>query len=527
MNRSFSLWLLCSSMLLSASAFAAEEALPAKTTPDASVPAESAPAGDSTAALPWASTQEKPAADTAASAPVELKPSNEKAAVKPQTAPEPEIPPAADIVPLASSTALAAPKATPAAGHGHEAPANLSAGGLTLDAAIQKALNASPRLRSATASVLASRGERRQASALPNPEVGVDTENFAGKGDYKGTNSLETTVGVTQLIELGGKRGSRMDMADQGLTVSQLGLEGERLNLIRDVTVAFVEVAASEEHLKIVGEQRDLAEDVFGEVSKRVSAAREPMIQQSKAEVTRATARIAYENAGRELEQAKRRLTSLWGGGAEPVVLNTGTLFELQEPPPAPAVESTLAQNPDFTRWDAEIKRSQAAYDLERANAIPDPRVSFGMRDYRESGDRAFVAGVSIPIPVFNMNRGNIERARHTVSKTESDAQATKLQLGTDLNQRYQEMNIAYAQVESLEHEIIPAAEKSFRLSRAGYREGKFAFLEILDAQRTLFDAKEQRVAALRSYHVARAEVERLSAKNLQNTVVKEDDHAE
>lgn len=527
MKQSFSFWLLCSGMLLSANAFAAEEALPAKTTPDASVPAEVTPTGDDAAKLPWAATQEKSAPDTAAPAPVELKPSNQNTAVKPQPASAREIPPAAGMVPLATSNALSAPK-TPVQEHGgHQAPSSL-AGGLTLDAAIQKALNASPRLRSATASVLASRGERSQASALPNPEVGVETENFAGKGDYKGTKSLETTVGVTQLIELGGKRSSRMDIADQGMALSQLDLEAERLNLIRDVTVAFVEVAASEEHLKIVGEQRDLAEDVFSEVSKRVSAAREPMIQQSKAEVTRATARIAYENAGRELAQAKRKLTALWGGsGAEPVVLDTGTLFELQKPPPAPAVENTLAQNPDFTRWDAEIKRSQATYDLERANAIPDPRISVGMRDFRESSGQAFVAGLSIPIPVFNMNRGNIDRARHIVSKTESDAQATKLQLGTDLSQRYQEMNIAYTQVESLEHEIIPAAEKSFRLSRAGYREGKFAFLEILDAQRTLFDAKEQRVSALRSYHTARAEVERLSAKNLQNTVVKEDDHAQ
>jgi cobalt-zinc-cadmium efflux system outer membrane protein len=336
---------------------------------------------------------------------------------------------------------------------------------------------------------------------------------------------METTVGVTQLIELGGKRGSRMDIADQGLTLSKLGLEAERLNLIRDVTVAFVEVAASEEHLKIVGEQRDLAEDVFGEVSKRVSVAREPAIQQNKAEVTRATARIAYETAEREVTQAKRKLVSLWGGNAEPVVLDTGALFELKEPPPAPALESSLSQNPDLTRWDAEVKRSQASYDLERANAIPDPRISAGMRDFRESGDKAFVAGLSIPIPIFNMNRGNIEKARHNITKAESDAQTTKLQLGADLNQRYQEMNIAYIQAESLEHKIIPAAEKSFRLSRAGYREGKFAFLEVLDAERTLFDAKEQRVTALKNYHVSRAEVERLTAVHFSSTKINEEPH--
>lgn len=503
MKQSFSLWLLCSSLLISPGAFAAEEALLAQTS------AETSPA------------------------PVELK-ANDEGAAPLLSEPPADIQPVADSAPVKPPVAAAEPvkPVTPPAPaetrHTHEVPPQLAnAGGLTLDAAIQKALDASPRLRSAAASVLASRGERRQAGALPNPEVGVDAENFSGGGGYSGTKSLETTVGVTQLIELGGKRGSRKDIADQGLTLSQLNLEAERLNLIRDVTVAFVDVAAAEERFKIAGEQRDLANDVLGEVSKRVSAAREPLIQKNKAEVTRATANIAYETANREIAQTKRRLASLWGGASEVVVLNTGQLFTLQEPPASAALEPAVTQNPDFTRWDAELKRSQASYELERANAIPDPRVSVGMRDFRDSGDKAFVAGISIPIPIFNANQGNIDRARHNVSKAESDAQTAKLQIGSDLSQRYQEMNIAYQQVESLEHSIIPTAQKSFSLSRQGYSSGAFGFLEVLDAQRTLFDAKEQRVAALKNYHVARAEVERLTAKNLQNTVIQEDAHEE
>lgn len=414
-------------------------------------------------------------------------------------------------------------KATSA--HAHDAPK--TAGALTLDAAIQKALAASPRLRSASASVLASRGERRQAGLLPNPELAFETENFAGGGSYKGFDSSETTVGVSQLIELGGKRSSRQAVAEQGVTLSQFDFEAERLNLIRDVTVAYVEAVAAEERLKIADEQRDLAEQVYKEVGQRVSAAREPVIQQNKAEITRATSRITYDTAQREVTQTKRKLSALWGGNGEIIALDSASLFAVTEPPATPTVESDLPQNPDITRWDAEVKRSQAAYALEKANAIPDPRLSVGMRDFRESGNQAFIAGISIPIPVFNRNQGNIERARHGVSKTESDGQNAKLQLGSELSQRYQEMSIAFGQVESLEHSIIPAAAKSFSLSRTGYRAGKFGFLEVLDSQRTLFEVKEQRVTALRNYHVARAEVERLTAKNLQNTAINEVNHEE
>lgn len=399
-------------------------------------------------------------------------------------------------------------------------------GVLTLDAAIERALAESPRLKSFGFARMASKGARGQAGALPNPEIGVEAENFSGKGPYKGFDSAEVTYGVSQLVEIGGKRSARQDAANQGYQIASFEYQAARLDVIRDVKIAYAEAVAAKEAVALAEKQKSLASEVLENVIQRVNAAAEPLFQRSKSEVALATSEMALDKAQRDYTIARKQLAALWGADAPGTELDSTYFFEITAPEPMTDAE-TLKRNPDFVRWDAELARSRANLDLERANAIPDPSLSVGVRDFRDSGDRAFVAGVSIPIPVFNMNRGNIERARNEVSKTESDKRSAEIGLSTELTRSQQELENAYRQAQSLKNTILPAAEKSYSLSRQGYRAGKFPYLEVLDAQRTLVEARAQYNDTLKEYHSKRAEVERLTAKNLPATNQKEEADAE
>ncbi len=73
-------------------------------------------------------------------------------------------------------------------------------GKMTLEMAIQRALANSPRLKASAASALASKGDRRQAVLLPNPELAVEAENIYGERDYRGFNFAEVRYGISQLI---------------------------------------------------------------------------------------------------------------------------------------------------------------------------------------------------------------------------------------------------------------------------------------------------------------------------------------
>ena len=397
---------------------------------------------------------------------------------------------------------------------------------LSLQEAIDHALAKSPRLQSYEFAKRSSEGARSQAGALPNPEIAIEAENIGGKDNYKGFNSAEITYGVSQLVEIGGKRSARQEGANQGYELAKHDYQAARLDVIRDVTIAYVEVITAKEAVALAEKQKALAREVLENVTQRVNAAAEPLFQKSKSQVALSTSDMALDKAQRDYTIARKQLAALWGENIIDYELDSKHFYEIAPPAPLAGNES-LTQNPNIVRWEAELARSRANYALEKANAIPDPSISVGVRDFRESDEQAFVAGISIPIPVFNLNRGNIAKARFEVNKTESDKRVAEIDLGTELTRSQEELENAYRQAQSLKNIIIPAAEKSYSLSRQGYGAGKFPYLEVLDAQRTLVEARAQYNDTLKEYHRKRAEVERLTAQNLPALNQKEETNAE
>lgn len=397
--------------------------------------------------------------------------------------------------------------------------------GLTLDAAIQRALNNSPRLKSSDTAKLSSRGAHTQAGLLPNPELSIDAEDVGGDGPYKNFDSAQVTYGVSQLIELGGKRDARVAYAKGGIDLADHDYQATRLDLIKDVTHAFTEAVAAGEQVKQAQEQKELAEDVLQTVTRRVNAAREPLIQKSKANVAFATSRIGLEKAERAYSSAKKVLANLMNEDVAINTLNTSAFYNIAVPATVADIRQALSRNPDVARWKPTIAREEAALDLEKANAIPDPRLTAGFRQYRETDNNAFVVGLSIPIPVFNQNEGNIAKAGAEVNKAFHDQRVNEITLSSDLTKSLEMQQTAYAQATTLKASILPEAENAFSLSKNGYQAGKFAYLEVLDAERTLADVRLQYIEAIKEYHIQRANVERLTAAHLQISTAPEENH--
>ena len=162
----------------------------------------------------------------------------------------------------------------------------------SVDEAIAMALAQSPVLRAADERRGARRGDRIQAGLLPNPEVAVDGENLAGSGPYRGARALETTVGVAQRLELGGKRSARVDVADAGTVLAERDYQAARLDLVRNVSVAYAETVFARRATEIATELLRVADDVLRIVSERVTGGKEQLIQARKAEVARSTVKL-------------------------------------------------------------------------------------------------------------------------------------------------------------------------------------------------------------------------------------------
>jgi cobalt-zinc-cadmium efflux system outer membrane protein len=136
--------------------------------------------------------------------------------------------------------------------------------------------------------------------------------------------------------------------------------------------------------------------------------------------------------------------------------------------------------------------------------------VSAGLQRFEQTNNNALVVGLSIPIPIFDRNQGGIEEARHNLRKVEEQKKVADVKIKTELNSAYQILSASYLEAMMLKNDVLPAAQRVFDGLSEGYREGKFRYLDVLDAQRTLFDAQATYIEALANYHETSVEVERL-----------------
>ena len=152
----------------------------------------------------------------------------------------------------------------------------------------------------------------------------------------------------------------------------------------------------------------------------------------------------------------------------------------------------------------------QALTDVETSRRTPDLTVSLGARRNQELGLNQAVLGLSIPIPIFDRNQGNVQEATSRTEKARDELTALKVQLEMQLASAYERFNAAKEATQTLQTEILPGAQSAFEAANTGFQYGKFSFLDVLDAQRTLFQAKSQYVNILLEAHQASADIERI-----------------
>lgn len=382
---------------------------------------------------------------------------------------------------------------------------------LTLQDALTRAIESDPGLRAAEAGVDAARGGVRQARVRPNPELSAEVENFNGPGELRGFDGAESTFSLSQEVELGGQRRARIRLADRELHGAELDRVLRGLDLLRDVQTAYYDALAAQELVTIERERVATAEALDASISRRVAAARDPLMAGARAQAGLAEARIALTRAEAEAATARARLASFWGGEEGYMLIQADFVL-----PVASDHEHTLNpdQNPDVTRLAAERERLAAAARLERSLSYTNPTLSLGYRRFEDrDGDGAMVAGFSIPLGIFDRNQGSVARAQAERRRSEYDLEAGRRAIAREFAALQRALTSDAASVRSTEADVIPQAERALSLAQDGYNRGAFSYLDVLEAQRALSDARQARVDALRSYHSNEAALDRLTAR--------------
>lgn len=382
---------------------------------------------------------------------------------------------------------------------------------LTLQNALARAQRKSPGALAAHARGHAAEANVEQAGAPPNPEISVEAENIMGSGPYDGFEDAEITYGVTQTLETPGKRGGRVNVAGAQRDQSHFTEDSTQLDLIRDVTIAYAAIAAGENDVRILEDDERRARAVHDSVAAKVYAGKEPPIQKTKANVALSSATIALDRARRDLEARYAKLSALMGEGGSVFTIDAASLPGMTIPDTLDSYRARTRGGTDIAAMQAMVAEAKAALSLEKANAVPDPTFMIGVRDFRGDNEQALVAGISFPIPVFNANRAGIRRAGHELNAAMLDERGAQLSLDALVKEVYGNFVSAYRETEMLKDTVVPGAEEAFAIAREGYDAGKFEYLDVLDAQRTLFDARRQLIASTLDYHHQRTMLERMT----------------
>lgn len=374
---------------------------------------------------------------------------------------------------------------------------------LTLERAIERTLATSPALSAAANELAATEGSVIQAGALPNPELATLIE---GVGDAE----RATTVQINQPIELGGKRDARVTAAERARDVAQLDFEATRAEIRAGVATAFFDALSAQERLRIAQASTDLARRSLDAATRRVQAGKVSPVEETRARVALSAARVELAQANSEWATARQQLAAMWGATRPDFERVEGAPETLAPPPALDALLARLDEAAAMRRLSTEVQRREALVDLERARRYPDITISLGAKREEAIDRDLFVVGFAVPLPIFDRNRGNVLEAQRRADKVRDEAAAARAQLVADLTNAHTRYAAYREEVMLGRNEILPGAQSAFDAATKGFEAGKFDFLDVLDAQRTLFQAQSQYFRALAQAHRSAADIDRL-----------------
>ena len=397
---------------------------------------------------------------------------------------------------------------------------------ITLSDALRRALAANPRLTAAEKDVRIAAGRRRQAGAFPNPEASFELDNAFGSGELQGLEDAETTLQISQLIELGGKREARIAAGSAELDAAHWERAAVRLEIASNTAVAFYEVLTAQRRIQIYNDQIAALDRLTPLLQKRVDVGASSPAEVARARVAVDLVRTDRERAVTALSIARRELAIVMGVNVPDFSRVVGDLNRVGAPPVFQTVLKAIDINPQLMRWSAVWAQRDAELLIARLKPIPDVQVFAGWRHFNqvwngttfETNDNAVRLGLSVPLPVWDQNIGGIEAARESLSKVESERASNRLALVLTLGRAYDTLVGAGREIELLRTSTIPNARTAVDGMERGYREGRYTLLELLDVESSSTQASLRELDALLSFHTSLAIIEGLTGVPLKIT---------
>ena len=168
----------------------------------------------------------------------------------------------------------------------------------------------------------------------------------------------------------------------------------------------------AQERLKLAERRLALADKTHEAVKKRVSAAAASDIQHTKVDIEQKAAAIEKAQAIENLASAKAQLERILASGVDQINEGIGFLQTAFDVPEKEQLIKALENLPQAEMMKLKELQAQSNIELAKAYGVPNPTIGLGIRRFNETDSNAFMATLSIPIPISDRNQGNIAQAR-------------------------------------------------------------------------------------------------------------------
>jgi cobalt-zinc-cadmium efflux system outer membrane protein len=303
------------------------------------------------------------------------------------------------------------------------------------------------------------------------------------------------TAALSQKLELGGKRNKRTLVAALRAEALRSEIRGEERQVAAEVDRAFTTLLEAREILDLSERNLARAKEQLAALNAMLDAGTSTRVDVNKAQLAVSEAREQLADARTSNTSAAADLGRLWGGGSADVrasgSLTGGRAATIPANP-----DAAISKHPTIRAAALRIAEREAAYQLEKARRISDVNVGGGVRQLRDAGETAAVVGVSIPLPVFNRNQGNIRAAEERLDRARAEARGQESELRTQLTRSIAEYRGAKTRANDFDARTVAAAEQALGDTETAYRAGKKDLLEYLDARETLFEVERRQIRA-------------------------------
>ena len=369
-----------------------------------------------------------------------------------------------------------------------------------------RVLAENPHLKSQSAVLRSLRAQSQQAALLPNPVLSFESENLAAN-----SSDIETeyTGGISQLIETGGKRQARTSLAKAIANSFAIRRDITKLEILEKARTGYAEVIAAKTRLALSEREVEIRRQFQRLISKKSSHGGALRLEVDKADVSLQTAKIVLERRKQELRVAKRNLGSLWGTKQLHLTFTEDELMLID--PEAELASAASRETPDTMLAKAEREAAEKATEVQRAMVVPNVTVSAGYRRFDSTDDHAFVANVSVPLPLFNRNQFGVDQVKEQLSASEFDISNTQIAVEVELENLRDQLRLLLRERRLLQQKVLPQTEQVLRSATNAYRIGRISFLDYFDSQTSFLEHRERLVAVTLSAIRNQVKIQRLN----------------